>query len=206
MNAADGTGTAAQAAGRPAAGKTGTAEDDKAAWFAGYTPDLVTVVAVMGQDSDTGRQEPLYGATGLARINGGGYPAQIWAAYTADALRDQPVRDFHLHAESGAGSAPPSASPSTSPTPPGTTPPTSPPPTLPPTSPPPINPAGGATDGGLIGGQNGGGSGGANGGGDGGSGGGTDGGPPGGTVGASGSGGGNSDGGGGFSPAGGTPL
>ena len=35
---ADGTGTAAQAAGRPAAGKTGTAEDDKAAWFAGYTP------------------------------------------------------------------------------------------------------------------------------------------------------------------------
>lgn len=33
-----GTGTAAQGAGRPAAGKTGTAEDDKAAWFAGYTP------------------------------------------------------------------------------------------------------------------------------------------------------------------------
>lgn len=33
-----GTGTAAQGAGRPAAGKTGTAEKDKAAWFAGYTP------------------------------------------------------------------------------------------------------------------------------------------------------------------------
>lgn len=34
----NGTATAAQAAGRPAAGKTGTAEEDQAAWFAGYTP------------------------------------------------------------------------------------------------------------------------------------------------------------------------
>lgn len=34
----NGSGTAAQGAGRPAAGKTGTAEEDKAAWFAGYTP------------------------------------------------------------------------------------------------------------------------------------------------------------------------
>ncbi|NEE19978.1 penicillin-binding protein, partial [Streptomyces sp. SID7499] len=39
-----GTGTAALAVGRPAAGKTGTAEEDRAAWFAGYTPDLATVV------------------------------------------------------------------------------------------------------------------------------------------------------------------
>src|SRR5690606_35064401 len=50
----NGTATAALDAGRPAAGKTGTAEEDKAAWFAGYTPDLATVVAVMGQDPETG--------------------------------------------------------------------------------------------------------------------------------------------------------
>ncbi|NWF30083.1 penicillin-binding protein [Streptomyces sp. PKU-EA00015] len=91
-----GTGTAAGAAGRPAAGKTGTAEEDRAAWFAGYTPDLVTVVAVMGQNPDTGAQTPLYGALGQTRINGGGAPAEIWARYTAAALQGSPVRDFEL--------------------------------------------------------------------------------------------------------------
>ncbi|MCH0540474.1 transglycosylase domain-containing protein [Streptomyces sp. MUM 203J] len=91
-----GTGTAARAAGRPAAGKTGTAEDDKAAWFAGYTPELATVVALMGQDPETGAQEPLYGAMGLARINGGGPPAEVWAHYTGTALEGAPVRDFEL--------------------------------------------------------------------------------------------------------------
>ncbi|MDG9704241.1 transglycosylase domain-containing protein [Streptomyces sp. DH37] len=92
----NGTATAAQAAGRPAAGKTGTAEEDRAAWFAGYTPDLATVVAVMGQDPETGVHKSLYGAAGLARVNGGGIPARIWAAYTAQALRDTPVKDFEL--------------------------------------------------------------------------------------------------------------
>ncbi len=110
VDADDGTGAAARASGVPSAGKTGTAERDKAAWFAGYTPDLVTVVAVMGQDSATGTQEPLYGATGLARVNGGGYPARIWAAYTADALRGHPTHDFDLRPERGA-TATPSASP-----------------------------------------------------------------------------------------------
>ncbi|MEV0116483.1 transglycosylase domain-containing protein [Streptomyces sp. NPDC050844] len=97
-----GTGTAAQAAGRPAAGKTGTAEEDKAAWFAGYTPELATVVAVMGQDPDTGAHTPLYGALGQPRINGGAYPAQIWAQFTRDALQGEPVQDFDLRLEEGA--------------------------------------------------------------------------------------------------------
>ncbi|MEV4440107.1 transglycosylase domain-containing protein [Streptomyces sp. NPDC049577] len=129
-----GTGRAAQGAGRPAAGKTGTAEEDKAAWFAGYTPDLATVVAVMGQDSDTGEQKSLYGAAGEARINGGGYPAQIWATYTADALEGTSAKDFDLQLQSGAviptlepspTAAPPSpstSSPPALPTPPRTRP------------------------------------------------------------------------------------
>ncbi|MGW5000003.1 transglycosylase domain-containing protein [Streptomyces hydrogenans] len=97
-----GTGTAAQAAGRPAAGKTGTAEDDKAAWFAGYTPELATVVALMGQDPESGAHEPLYGALGLPRVNGGGPPAEIWARFTREALADTPVRDFDLRLMPGA--------------------------------------------------------------------------------------------------------
>ncbi|THA72290.1 penicillin-binding protein [Streptomyces sp. A0958] len=96
-----GTGTAAQAAGRPAAGKTGTAEEDKAAWFAGYTPDLATVIAVMGQNPDTGAQKPLYNALGLPRINGGGAPAETWAQYTGAALRGTPVQKFDLDLEGG---------------------------------------------------------------------------------------------------------
>ncbi|WP_399925715.1 transglycosylase domain-containing protein [Streptomyces kanamyceticus] len=97
-----GTGTAAQGAGRPAAGKTGTAENDTAAWFAGYTPDLVTVVAVMGQDPETGAHTPLYGALGETRINGGAYPARVWAQFTKAALEGKPVKDFDLELEQGA--------------------------------------------------------------------------------------------------------
>jgi membrane peptidoglycan carboxypeptidase len=97
-----GTGTAAQSAGRPAAGKTGTAEEDRAAWFAGYTPDLATVVAVMGQDPDTGTQKPLYGAMGLERINGGGAPAEIWGQFTAAALENSEVKEFDLEVQQGA--------------------------------------------------------------------------------------------------------
>ncbi|MEU9096372.1 transglycosylase domain-containing protein [Streptomyces sp. NPDC048361] len=115
-----GTGTAAQASGRPAAGKTGTAEQDKAAWFAGYTPDLATVVAVMGADPDTAVQQPLYGALGLPRMNGGGPPAQIWAQYTKGALQGSEVKDFDLELQDGANLPvePPSPSnPFQSPTP-----------------------------------------------------------------------------------------
>ncbi|MER6999880.1 transglycosylase domain-containing protein [Streptomyces sp. NPDC000410] len=96
-----GSGRAAQSAGRPAAGKTGTAEDDKAAWFAGYTPELATVVAVMGQDPVTARQESLYGALGLRRMNGGGPPAAIWGQFTAAALAGSELRGFELEPAEG---------------------------------------------------------------------------------------------------------
>ncbi|MDC0769240.1 transglycosylase domain-containing protein [Streptomyces sp. HD] len=98
----NGTGSPAQAAGRPAAAKTGTAEEDKAAWFAGYTPDLATVVSVMGQDPVTAAQKPLYGALGLDRMNGSGPPAEIWAQFTKAALKGKPVSEFDLELQEGA--------------------------------------------------------------------------------------------------------
>ncbi|WP_037820341.1 transglycosylase domain-containing protein [Streptomyces sp. NRRL B-3229] len=98
----NGTATAALAAGRPAAGKTGTAEEDTAAWFAGYTPQLATVVSVMGQDPVTAAHKSLYGALGLQRVNGGGPPAQIWAQYTKAALKGKPAADFDLELQPGA--------------------------------------------------------------------------------------------------------
>ncbi|MET9292864.1 transglycosylase domain-containing protein [Streptomyces sp. NPDC003077] len=133
----NGTGTAAQAAGRPAAGKTGTAEQDKAAWFAGYTPDLATVVAVMGKDPSNGAQKPLYGAGGEARVNGGGFPARIWADYTARALEGRPANDFDLQLEGGAPQAPSPSEPLPSTAPPSTTAPPTAPSTTPQTTAPP---------------------------------------------------------------------
>ncbi|NLU66531.1 transglycosylase domain-containing protein [Streptomyces sp. HNM0574] len=172
-----GTGTAAQAAGRPAAGKTGTAEEDKAAWFAGYTPELATVISVMGQDTDTGAQKPLYGAAGQPRVNGGGFPAQIWADYTREALEGEPVTQFELETGGNAqvpsspgtespGTEPPSSEEPTTEPPPSseepTTPPgTEPPPTDEPTGPPPTSgpgiPPTGGVEGGTTGGDPGGG-------------------------------------------------
>ncbi|WP_069765266.1 transglycosylase domain-containing protein [Streptomyces sp. LUP47B] len=105
----NGTATAAQGADRPAAGKTGTAEEDTAAWFAGYTPDLATVVSVMGQDPVTAAHKSLYGAIGLQRVNGGGPPAQIWAQYTKAALKGKPVTDFDLELQPGAETRAPSS-------------------------------------------------------------------------------------------------
>ncbi|CAM5319426.1 MULTISPECIES: transglycosylase domain-containing protein [Streptomyces] len=72
--------------GQQVAGKTGTSDENKSAWFTGYTPTLVTSVGLFGEDPKTKAHVSMKGATGLlpppGRINGGGYPAQIWAAYT----------------------------------------------------------------------------------------------------------------------------
>ncbi|MFD3614146.1 transglycosylase domain-containing protein [Streptomyces sp. NPDC058676] len=68
--------------GQQVAGKTGTSDDNKSAWFTGYTPDLVTSVGLFGEDAKTSAQTKMYGAGGEDRVNGGGFPAQIWAAYT----------------------------------------------------------------------------------------------------------------------------
>ncbi|MEU3721843.1 transglycosylase domain-containing protein [Streptomyces sp. NPDC031705] len=150
----NGTGTQALAAGHPAAGKTGTAELDRAAWFAAYTPDLVTVVSVMGQDPDTGTLQSLYGALGEARIGGGGYPARIWAAYTKTALEATDPEDFDLELQPGAAQPPPPppppVQPSTPEQPEGSRPPWQRPdrPTPPGPPTPPAPPNGGQTQGG----------------------------------------------------------
>ncbi|WP_405440352.1 transglycosylase domain-containing protein [Streptomyces avidinii] len=150
----NGTGTAALAAGHPAAGKTGTGELDRSAWFAAYTPELVTVIAMMGQDPDTGTLQSLYGALGEPRIGGGGYPARIWAAYTKTALEGTDPVDFDLELQPGAAQPPPPTGPESEP--PRETP-GEPTPSTPerPTRPTPSNGTGGRNQGGQNnGGQN----------------------------------------------------
>ncbi|MEL6583561.1 MAG: PBP1A family penicillin-binding protein [Pseudomonadota bacterium] len=67
MEAEYGTGGRAQLEGIPAAGKTGTTQAARDAWFIGFTGDYVAGVW-MGYDDNT----PLTGVTG------GGLPAEIW--------------------------------------------------------------------------------------------------------------------------------
>ncbi|WP_405013174.1 transglycosylase domain-containing protein [Kitasatospora sp. NBC_01539] len=92
----DGTGSTAQALGRPAAGKTGTTDDNRSAWFAGYTPELASVVGLFREDVKTHAKESLAGTAGYERINGGTFPARIWTAYMGSALNGTPVGQFDL--------------------------------------------------------------------------------------------------------------
>ncbi|MDR3562686.1 MAG: penicillin-binding protein 1A [Negativicutes bacterium] len=78
----NGTGAGANI-GRPSAGKTGTTNDYKDAWFVGFTPDL-TAAVWMGFDTD--------GL--LAGVTGGTIPATIWRDFMTAALANLPPRDF----------------------------------------------------------------------------------------------------------------
>lgn len=77
-----GTGRAADL-GRPAAGKTGTTDSYRDAWFIGFTPEIVTGVWVGNDDNTPNRG-----------ITGGTIPARIWKDYMRVALRNIPASDF----------------------------------------------------------------------------------------------------------------
>lgn len=77
--------------GRPAAGKTGTTQDNQDAWFVGFTPELVAAVWI-GHDNPTPMESP-YGRVGS------GEAAAIWARFMQSALAGRPVQDFPKPAE-----------------------------------------------------------------------------------------------------------
>ncbi|HEX9078655.1 MAG TPA: penicillin-binding transpeptidase domain-containing protein, partial [Desulfuromonadaceae bacterium] len=79
-----GTGQRARAVGRPVAGKTGTTNDMKDAWFIGFVPQLGAGVWV-GYD-----QERSLGASG----SGGQAAAPIWTTFMQRALAGVPAQDF----------------------------------------------------------------------------------------------------------------
>jgi 1A family penicillin-binding protein len=85
-----GTGTAANI-GRPAAGKTGTAQDYVDAWFCGYTPQLAACVWIGYPKGEI----PLHDIEGFANVFGGSIPAMIWHDFMSTALQRLPVLSFH---------------------------------------------------------------------------------------------------------------
>jgi penicillin-binding protein 1A len=87
-----GTGTGASI-GRPngSAGKTGSADENRDAWFVGYTPVLSTSVWMGYSDSNT---RSLFNIKGVSKVYGGTIPAATWKDYMGAALKDSPTADF----------------------------------------------------------------------------------------------------------------
>ncbi len=84
-----GTGKAVLSAGlrRPAAGKTGTTNNFRDAWFVGYTPELVSSVWV-GYDT---------GTISLGKgMSGGVVASPMWGKFMAGALKGEPVKEFNF--------------------------------------------------------------------------------------------------------------
>jgi len=83
----EGTGARAKELGRPAAGKTGTTNELKDAWFVGYTPSVLTGVWV-GYDDHTiplGKGE-----------TGGRAACPIWVYFMKEYLKDKPIETFSI--------------------------------------------------------------------------------------------------------------
>ncbi len=84
-----GTGTRARMGNFQVAGKTGTGNDYRDAWFIGFTPGMVGGVWV-GNDN----------FTTTARVTGGSMPADIWARIAPVALRNTPSRELQMPRDS----------------------------------------------------------------------------------------------------------
>jgi membrane peptidoglycan carboxypeptidase len=156
-----GTGASAQLSSWPAAGKTGTAQDNVDAWFCGYTVQIAACVWVGFPKG----QIPLQNIEGVPEVFGGTIPAAIWNDFMEIAMQGKKAISFPEPSFDGQTvtpsaeapiPAPPSPSPEPSPSPseepsPSPTPPASPTPspTEPPTPSPSTAPAA------LISGRNG---------------------------------------------------
>jgi penicillin-binding protein 1A len=76
----EGTGKAARL-NRPAAGKTGTSQDYRDAWFVGYSADLIAAVWLGNDDGSP-----------MKRVTGGGLPARLWRDFMTAAHKGKAAR------------------------------------------------------------------------------------------------------------------
>ncbi|MBE3204322.1 MULTISPECIES: transglycosylase domain-containing protein [Parafrankia] len=97
-----GTGTKAKLAdNRPAAGKTGTTDNFRSAWFCGYTKEIASCVNMFrGQGRESDQLRGIPGVTNGV-VYGGTYPARIWKAFMDAALKGEPIKQFDPPAYGG---------------------------------------------------------------------------------------------------------
>jgi penicillin-binding protein 1A len=97
----EGTGRAASLGERPLAGKTGTSQDYRDAWFVGFSADFVCAVWIGNDDNAK-----------MNRATGGGLPARVFKSFMETASHDLPVRrlpgvEHLLVAQNGSSVTPP---------------------------------------------------------------------------------------------------
>ncbi|MGW1275855.1 transglycosylase domain-containing protein [Streptomyces tsukubensis] len=116
-----GTGTNAKVPGRQVAGKTGTTDGNKSAWFVGYTPQLSTAIDMYRLDDNEKNTKraflEMFGTGGQDKIHGSSFPSDIFADYMGKALKGTKVLKFpepepigEAYWGGGASSPPPSKS------------------------------------------------------------------------------------------------
>ena len=96
--AINGTGRSANVIGRPTAGKTGTATNDKdqvsSSWYIGYTPQTTTAVMYVRGDGNDQLDGWLPDYNGAAGYFGANYPARTWAAIMQAEMDGLPIEKF----------------------------------------------------------------------------------------------------------------
>ncbi|WP_078585113.1 transglycosylase domain-containing protein [Streptomyces anulatus] len=120
----NGTGKPARLEGREAAGKTGTTDGNRSAWFVGYTPQISTAISMFRLDDDETNKEreflKMFGTGGEEKIHGNSFPASIWHDYMTGAMKGKKAISFPEPKDLGEavwGGGAVSPSPTPSPTP-----------------------------------------------------------------------------------------
>jgi membrane peptidoglycan carboxypeptidase len=100
---------------RPVAGKTGSTNENRAAWFAGYIPQLTTVVGLYQTAEDGVSQDKItpFGEWAGGAITGGTWPVTAWTQYMQKVTEGMEVVEFPDYVPP----APPTPTPSPTPTP-----------------------------------------------------------------------------------------
>ncbi|MEE1754349.1 transglycosylase domain-containing protein [Streptomyces sp. SP18CS02] len=118
----EGTGKNARIPGRDVAGKTGTTDGNKSAWFVGYTPQLSTAIDMYRLDDNAENKNrkflEMYGTGDQDKIHGSSFPSEIWQKYMSSTLKGEKVMRFPkpetLDAEAVYGGGAPSPQPTPS--------------------------------------------------------------------------------------------
>lgn len=80
--------------GRPVAGKTGTSEKFRSAWFVGYTPQYVTAVGMFQPSPDGKTEQELTPFGGKDNITGSTFPTELWIGIMKPTLEGKEKVDF----------------------------------------------------------------------------------------------------------------
>jgi membrane peptidoglycan carboxypeptidase len=106
---------------RPVAGKTGSSQQTESAWFAGFVPQLTTVVGLYQYDTDKNAYQQVQPFGDYEWMTGGSWPATAWTQYMAKATEGMEIEEFPDYElpepPEPTNSPSPSPTPTTSPSP-----------------------------------------------------------------------------------------